>query len=69
MMNNPGSAKAAKTLEKLISLAGSTSSDTLSENKIFFVAPKAAKDSKNFDLTQVNLHVLKSIIRAKGMFI
>jgi tricorn protease-like protein len=44
MMNNPGSAKAGKTLEKLISLAGSTSSDTLSENRIFFVAPKAAKN-------------------------
>jgi len=69
MMSHPGSANAGTILEKLVSLAGSTSADNLSENKIFFVAPKAAKDSKNFDLTEANLHVLKSIMDADVMYI
>lgn len=40
------------------------SSDPYSEHKIFFVAPKNAKDSA-FDLTGLNLHVLNAVIEAK----
>jgi len=39
--------------------------DVYSENQIFFVAPKNARDHNNFDLTQINLHVLNTIIEAK----
>lgn len=69
MMSHPGANKASSLLEQLVNLTGSTSTDVLSENRIFFVAPKAAKNPQNFDLTEVNLHVLKSIMDMDGMYI
>ena len=44
MMSHPGANKASSLLEQLLNLTGSTSADVLSENRIFFVAPKAAKN-------------------------
>lgn len=51
----------------MVKNAGSTSEDTLSENRIFFVAPKAAHSQKNFDLTSANLHTLKAMASSKNV--
>ena len=48
-----------KGLQKLFSAASAVSVGEFDEDRIFFVAPKAA--GQNMDLTQVNFHILSTL--------
>ena len=51
-------------LRKLIMHASSTSPDPFCEHRMFFVAPKSAKDS-HFDLTELNYYILSTMMKVK----
>ena len=58
-------AKVAKALSVLFTQASTRSADANSNRQTFFVTPKGAYDPQAFDLTQINLHTLSTLIEAR----
>ena len=54
----------SESLNTMIRLASSTSTDNFSETKIFFIAPKRASLS-DFDLTELNYYFLNIVDKIK----